>query len=108
MIAVSVLCVQETLFSMLVEITERAMAHCGSQEVLIVGGVGCKYCNHPAPLRNPLCAVQVMCLWSSVCLLCGCSAAGERFSICTLSVTWGQMYNTGAYCVKHIYSCEID
>lgn len=28
---------------MLVEITERAMAHCGSQEVLIVGGVGCKY-----------------------------------------------------------------
>lgn len=33
---------QETLFAMLVEITERAMAHCGSQEVLIVGGVGCK------------------------------------------------------------------
>lgn len=32
---------QETVFAMLVEITERAMAHCGSQEVLIVGGVGC-------------------------------------------------------------------
>ena len=32
---------QETVFSMLVEITERAMAHTGSQEVLIVGGVGC-------------------------------------------------------------------
>ncbi|KAJ8374101.1 hypothetical protein SKAU_G00046810 [Synaphobranchus kaupii] len=32
---------QETLFAMLVEITERAMAHCNSQEVLIVGGVGC-------------------------------------------------------------------
>ncbi|MEE6508460.1 hypothetical protein FKM82_021243 [Ascaphus truei] len=32
---------QETLFSMLVETTERAMAHCGSQEVMIVGGVGC-------------------------------------------------------------------
>ncbi|MGH0156262.1 UNVERIFIED_CONTAM: hypothetical protein FKN15_042014 [Acipenser sinensis] len=31
---------QETLFSMLVEVTERAMAHCGSREVLIVGGVG--------------------------------------------------------------------
>eukprot|EP00124_Ichthyophonus_hoferi_P002621 Ihof_evm1s187 gene=Ihof_evmTU1s187 len=31
---------QETLFAMLVEITERAMAHVGSQEVLIVGGVG--------------------------------------------------------------------
>ncbi|KAH8431303.1 O-sialoglycoprotein endopeptidase [Aspergillus melleus] len=32
---------QETIFSMLVEITERAMAHVGSKEVLIVGGVGC-------------------------------------------------------------------
>jgi len=32
---------QETLFAMLVEITERAMAHCGQNEVLIVGGVGC-------------------------------------------------------------------
>jgi len=32
---------QENIFAMLVEITERAMAHCGSQEVLIVGGVGC-------------------------------------------------------------------
>ena len=29
---------QETLFAMLVETTERAMAHCGSSEVLIVGG----------------------------------------------------------------------
>lgn len=32
---------QETLFAMLVETTERAMAHCGSGEVLLVGGVGC-------------------------------------------------------------------
>ncbi|CAF0836145.1 unnamed protein product [Didymodactylos carnosus] len=32
---------QETLFSMLVEITERALAHVGSNQVLIVGGVGC-------------------------------------------------------------------
>ncbi|XP_053419052.1 tRNA N6-adenosine threonylcarbamoyltransferase-like isoform X2 [Nycticebus coucang] len=32
---------QETVFAMLVEITERAMAHCGSQEALIVRGVGC-------------------------------------------------------------------
>jgi N6-L-threonylcarbamoyladenine synthase len=32
---------QETVFAMLVEITERAMAHVGSHEVLIVGGVGC-------------------------------------------------------------------
>lgn len=32
---------QETVFAMLVEITERAMAHVGSREVLVVGGVGC-------------------------------------------------------------------
>ncbi|KAG1672170.1 putative tRNA N6-adenosine threonylcarbamoyltransferase [Nymphon striatum] len=32
---------QETVFAMLIETTERAMAHCGSQEVLLVGGVGC-------------------------------------------------------------------
>lgn len=32
---------QETLFAMLVETTERALSHCGSNEVLIVGGVGC-------------------------------------------------------------------
>lgn len=32
---------QETLFAMLVETTERAMAHCNSKEVLLVGGVGC-------------------------------------------------------------------
>ncbi|KAJ2311883.1 putative tRNA threonylcarbamoyladenosine biosynthesis protein kae1 [Coemansia sp. RSA 2705] len=32
---------QETMFAMLVEITERAMAHIGSTEVLVVGGVGC-------------------------------------------------------------------
>lgn len=34
---------QETIFAMLVEITERAMAHIGSKEVLIVGGVGCEW-----------------------------------------------------------------
>ena len=32
---------QETVFAMLVETTERAMAHVGSSEVLICGGVGC-------------------------------------------------------------------
>jgi N6-L-threonylcarbamoyladenine synthase len=32
---------QETLFAMLVEITERAMAHTNSNEVLLVGGVAC-------------------------------------------------------------------
>ncbi|XP_015595344.1 probable tRNA N6-adenosine threonylcarbamoyltransferase isoform X2 [Cephus cinctus] len=32
---------QEVVFAMLIEITERAMAHTCSNEVLIVGGVGC-------------------------------------------------------------------
>ncbi len=32
---------QETVFSMLVETTERALSHTGSKQVLIVGGVGC-------------------------------------------------------------------
>ncbi|KAJ2490301.1 putative tRNA threonylcarbamoyladenosine biosynthesis protein kae1 [Coemansia sp. RSA 2050] len=32
---------QENMFAMLVEITERAMAHIGATEVLVVGGVGC-------------------------------------------------------------------
>ena len=32
---------QEIVFAMLVETTERAMANTGSQEVLVVGGVGC-------------------------------------------------------------------
>ncbi|MFW3146267.1 MAG: bifunctional N(6)-L-threonylcarbamoyladenine synthase/serine/threonine protein kinase [Thermoplasmatota archaeon] len=33
--------VQETCFSMLCEVTERAMAHIGSEEVLLGGGVAC-------------------------------------------------------------------
>ena len=33
---------QETVFAMLVEVTERALAHIHASEVLIVGGVGCK------------------------------------------------------------------
>lgn len=32
---------QETIFAMLVEITERAMSHCNTNDVLLVGGVGC-------------------------------------------------------------------
>eukprot|EP00271_Cylindrocystis_brebissonii_P015943 TRINITY_DN39027_c0_g1_i1.p1 TRINITY_DN39027_c0_g1~~TRINITY_DN39027_c0_g1_i1.p1 ORF type:complete len:355 (-),score=60.71 TRINITY_DN39027_c0_g1_i1:502-1566(-) len=32
---------QETVFAMLVESTERALAHCNKKDVLIVGGVGC-------------------------------------------------------------------
>jgi N6-L-threonylcarbamoyladenine synthase len=41
---------QETVFAMLVEITERAMAHVGGKEVLIVGGVGCEFVIHLSSL----------------------------------------------------------
>mmetsp|Transcript_9565 Transcript_9565/g.25549 ORF Transcript_9565/g.25549 Transcript_9565/m.25549 type:complete len:387 (+) Transcript_9565:114-1274(+) len=42
-VSVGALCyaLQETVFAMLVEVTERAMAHCGQRDVLVVGGVGC-------------------------------------------------------------------
>lgn len=33
--------VQETVFAMLTEVTERALAHCGKTEVLLGGGVAC-------------------------------------------------------------------
>jgi len=32
---------QETVFAMLVEVSERAMAHCGKNELVLGGGVGC-------------------------------------------------------------------
>ncbi len=32
---------QETVFAMLVEVSERAIAHCGKDELVIGGGVGC-------------------------------------------------------------------
>ncbi len=46
---------QETVFAMLVEITERAMAHAGGKEVLIVGGVGCE----PLSLGLVACSARV-------------------------------------------------
>lgn len=49
---------QETVFAMLVEITERAMAHIGSKEVLIVGGVGCKLVPRPLRPKLSLCSKQ--------------------------------------------------
>lgn len=29
------------MFAMLAEVSERAMAHCNSSDIIIVGGVGC-------------------------------------------------------------------
>lgn len=44
---------QETIFAMLVETTERAMAHCGKKDVLIVGGVGCEFCHRSHRRMTP-------------------------------------------------------
>jgi N6-L-threonylcarbamoyladenine synthase len=44
---------QETAFAMLVECTERAMAHVNSSEVLICGGVGCKFPLFPSLHSDP-------------------------------------------------------
>lgn len=49
---------QETMFSMLIETTERAMAHTGSQEVLIVGGVS-SYPISCSSQRRPLPAAYI-------------------------------------------------
>ena len=61
---------QETAFAMLVEITERAMAHVGGKEVLIVGGVGCKL----DPFRTCLVSTEAD---FSVSLL-SCASANAR------------------------------
>ena len=40
---------------MLVEITERAMAHCNKPDVLIVGGVGCNMRLQASILSSQMC-----------------------------------------------------
>jgi N6-L-threonylcarbamoyladenine synthase len=56
---------QETTFAMLVEITERAMAHVGARDVLIVGGVGCKSTPSPLPILRPISTLPSWVLMSS-------------------------------------------
>ena len=65
---------------MLVEITERAMAHCGAPDVLIVGGVGCNlrlqvwplHCHmwNLAPVECRICEILACC---SSCAAACCS-----------------------------------
>ena len=48
------------LFAMLTEVTERAMAHCDSSEVIIVGGVGeCMHALHPGVIQVDLARMQL-------------------------------------------------
>ncbi|CAM5153508.1 unnamed protein product [Eretmochelys imbricata] len=77
---------QETLFAMLVEITERAMAHCGSQEALVVGGVGCNM-----RLQEMM---QIMCAERGAKLF----ATDERFCIdngAMIAQAGWEMFRTG-------------
>jgi N6-L-threonylcarbamoyladenine synthase len=53
---------QETVFAMLVEVSERAMAHCDKKELLLGGGVACnkrlqKMCRQMCRDRNAKCFV---------------------------------------------------
>lgn len=77
---------QETLFAMLVETTERALAHCNSEEVLIVGGVGCNE--------------RLQEMMSSMCRDRGATlfATDERFCIdngVMIAHAGAEMYNSG-------------
>ncbi|XKL63907.1 hypothetical protein PGB90_006271 [Kerria lacca] len=80
---------QETIFAMLVETTERAIAHCGSNEVLIVGGVGCN-----KRLQNMM---DIMCSERQAVLY----ATDERFCIdngVMIAYTGALMYSSGFKC----------
>ena len=53
---------QETVFAMLVEVSERAMAHCDKRELVLVGGVGCnkrlqEMCTIMCKERNAQCFI---------------------------------------------------
>lgn len=77
---------QETVFAMLVETTERALAHCNSEEVLIVGGVGCN--ERLQEMMNLMCQDRGAKLF----------ATDERFCIdngVMIAHAGAEMYNSG-------------
>jgi N6-L-threonylcarbamoyladenine synthase len=86
---------QETVFAMLVEITERAMAHTGADTVLIVGGVGCnlrlqEMMQAMAGERGAaLCAMDYR---------CGSSAVKESFCIARITL---HCYIHCRYCIDN-------
>ncbi|KAJ1497091.1 hypothetical protein HMI55_005682 [Coelomomyces lativittatus] len=77
---------QETVFAMLVESTERALAHVGAHEVLMVGGVGCNL-----RLQEMM---QHMCEQRQAV----CCATDERFCIdngIMIAIAGALMYRSG-------------
>lgn len=80
---------QETIFAMLIETTERAMAHCGSNEVLIVGGVGCN--ERLQEMMSTMCSERGATMY----------ATDERFCIdngVMIAHTGALMYENGFRC----------
>jgi tRNA A37 threonylcarbamoyltransferase TsaD len=79
---------QETVFAMLVEVTERAMAHVTTDEVLIVGGVGCTHTQRARARerereRECVCVCVYVCLCVCVCLsVCVCVCLSVCLSVC--------------------------
>ncbi|XP_060838505.1 tRNA N6-adenosine threonylcarbamoyltransferase [Rhopalosiphum padi] len=97
---------QETLFAMLIETTERAMSHCQSKEVLIVGGVGCN-----ERLQEMM---KIMCDERSAILY----ATDERFCIdngVMIAHTGTLMHNSGyktiwedTFCTQRFRTDEVE
>lgn len=97
---------QETVFAMLVETTERAMAHCSSQEVLICGGVGCN--------------LRLQEMMSEMCKERGAMvfATDERFCIdngAMIAHAGAEMFRVGAisslgdtFCTQRFRTDEVD
>lgn len=48
--------IQETIFAMLLEVSERAMAHCGKKELLLGGGVACN--KRLQEMANKMCELR--------------------------------------------------
>ncbi|CAI6368438.1 unnamed protein product [Macrosiphum euphorbiae] len=97
---------QETIFAMLIETTERAMSHCQSKEVLIVGGVGCN-----ERLQDMM---KIMCEERNATLY----ATDERFCIdngVMIAHTGALMHNSGykttwenTFCTQRFRTDEVE
>ncbi|XP_021953523.1 probable tRNA N6-adenosine threonylcarbamoyltransferase isoform X2 [Folsomia candida] len=92
---------QEAVFAMLVETTERAMAHTGSQEVLIVGGVGCN--ERLQEMMNRMCEERQAKLFATderFCIDNGAmiaQAGSEMYSAGMVTSPWEETFCTQRY-----------
>ena len=82
---------QETIFAMLVEVTERAMAHCAAPDVLIVGGVGCNMRLQVGADSAVHAGGSLIILSSCDHLGCACTAPGGhcKRATCPVVAVWG-------------------